>query len=196
MKRCSTKLYRSDEQEVWTDVSISHSRYIKLGHAQTVLRVAGQPSNHRTQQHLVRIDDSEIPQEFYVDNAFFDAELRETVQRKVPAKRYTNSVRVVLVSPSLNDYTFLQDQPMLKWMGTGGKPGFCQEFLLELLWWKGHGDNYIFQVCPQCSMGMATYRCDGCSRELMICEGCCLTNHANLPLHTIEVCLPHLCDNS
>ncbi len=37
MKRRGTKLYRSDEQEVWTDVSISHSRYVKLGHAQTVL---------------------------------------------------------------------------------------------------------------------------------------------------------------
>ncbi len=120
----------------------------------------------------MRIDDSEIPQEFYIDNAFFDAELRETVQRKVPAKRYTNSVCIVLVSLSLNDYTFLQDRPMLEWMGTGGKPSFRQEFFLELLWWKGHRDNYIFQVCPQCSTGMATYRCDGCSRGLLSRQSC------------------------
>ncbi len=143
----------------------------------------------------MRIDDSEIPQEFYIDNAFFDAKLRETIQRKVPVKRYTNTVHVVIISPSLNDYMFCRINLCLNGWG-GGKPGFRQEFLLELLQWKGHGDNSIFQVCPQCSTGMAAYRCDGCSRGLMICEGCCLANYVNLPLHTIEVCLPHLCDNS
>ncbi len=89
MKRHGAKLYWSDEQEVWTNVTISHSCYVKLGHTQTILWVAGQPSNRQTQQCLVRIDNSEIPQEFYVNNAFFDAKPRETVERKVPAKRYT-----------------------------------------------------------------------------------------------------------
>ncbi|PBK59521.1 hypothetical protein ARMSODRAFT_991128 [Armillaria solidipes] len=56
-------------------------------------------------------------------------------------------------------------------MGSSDKPGFREEFLLELLRWKGRGENTIFEACPQ---------------GLMVCERCCLRNHASLPLHVIQ----------
>ncbi|PBK87074.1 hypothetical protein ARMGADRAFT_1034972 [Armillaria gallica] len=80
------------------------------------------------------IDDSEIPQEFYINNAFFNAKLRETIQRKVPVKRKA---------------WFLPGVP-------------SRASSVKRVW----GQFYF--------------------SGLMICKGCCLTNHANLPLHMIK----------
>ncbi|KAK0231989.1 hypothetical protein EDD85DRAFT_955825 [Armillaria nabsnona] len=120
MKKWITlKLYRADKSNVYKDLSISHSRQVKLGHAQTVFQIAGAPSGHRTKCTLIRVGDDLVPQEFYVDSGYFNPEPTPTIQRKVPAKRYTNS-----------------DRPMLEWMGSSDKLGFHEEFLLELLRWK------------------------------------------------------------
>lgn len=60
----------------------------------------------------------------------------------------------------------------------------------------GRGNAYGVEVCPLCSDSARevaeverspVFRCEECMGGLMECRDCCLTRHARLPLHRIEV---------
>ncbi len=118
MKKRGAKLYRADKNDVWNDLSISHSHRVKPGYAHTVLQIADQPSHHRTRRCVLTINDGLILQEFHVNNGYFDPGPIQSVRRKKSAKRYTNLVFCVLWRPSVvvnSGMTFRTDQTLSGW---------------------------------------------------------------------------------
>ncbi len=65
-------------------------------------------------------------------------------------------------------------------------------YLQELLRLDGCGDN--LEICSRCSTddisNPAIYRCceNECHAAGLVCSDCCVSLHAMLPLHWIEVC--------
>ncbi|KAF8883594.1 hypothetical protein CPB85DRAFT_1165120, partial [Mucidula mucida] len=70
---------------------------------------------------------------------------------------------------------------------------FRDSYLTELLRLDGCGDNV--EICSRCSTDdistPAMYRCckNECHTVGLMCADCCVSLHATLPLHWIEVCL-------
>ncbi|KAF7290396.1 CxC2 domain-containing protein [Mycena chlorophos] len=62
------------------------------------------------------------------------------------------------------------------------------EFLGELLWHDGRGDDGN-KHCTRCHVDgrVARYRCDDCLCRRLLCEACCVEVHRQLPLHNIQV---------
>ncbi|KIP01466.1 hypothetical protein PHLGIDRAFT_80565, partial [Phlebiopsis gigantea 11061_1 CR5-6] len=65
------------------------------------------------------------------------------------------------------------------------------EYLDELVRLKGRGDhasdgNGSAVHCTDCGSADGVFRCTECFGRDLVCQGCCLTRHAQLPLHRLE----------
>ncbi len=47
---------------------------------------------------------------------------------------------------------------MLEWAGYDNKPGYQEEYLMELIHWKGRGDAIVVGGCSMCSSDSMTYQ--------------------------------------
>nr|GAT50649.1 predicted protein [Mycena chlorophos] len=67
---------------------------------------------------------------------------------------------------------------------------YRDEFLRTLLWHDGRGDDDRF--CTRCNVEghPATYRCDDCLCQRLLCKGCCVEVHGQLSLHNIQASFP------
>ncbi|KAK0433179.1 hypothetical protein EV421DRAFT_1910330 [Armillaria borealis] len=162
-----SRVYRADDTADWSDLSIAHSRRVKVGRGGSVLQYAGGPSSRRTQRVAFEIPDSHIPQEVLYDQNFPHPEPPES--KKIPAKCYVNS-----------------DRPMHEWQGYEGKVGYREEYLLELLRRNGRGGAVLQSACSNCQTGKPIFRCDSCPLGLLACKACCLKLHLSLPLHVVQ----------
>ncbi|KAK0438387.1 hypothetical protein EV421DRAFT_1738444 [Armillaria borealis] len=140
------KLHRGDEQIVWQDTSITHSRRVKVTKTGSIVQYAAGPSTHRTLHQTITIPDSHIPQEVLYDASFPDPE--PPPAKKTSPKRYMNS-----------------------WQGYDKNPGYRDEYLMELLCRKGRGDTALLSRCAQCDAGEPRYRCKSCPLCLLEWNG-------------------------
>ena len=81
-------------------------------------------------------------------------------------------------------YYVFQDEPLRQWVP------LHQEYLDELLRHEGRGD-YPPEHCPRCPKdqpaGSPIMRCKDCLMGELLCTQCCRIQHAQHPLHVVEV---------
>ncbi|KAK0496502.1 hypothetical protein EDD18DRAFT_1353276 [Armillaria luteobubalina] len=159
------KLYHSDEQAVWNDLSITHSRQIKFSNTGSVFQYAAMPREHRTQHETVTIPNSLIPQEFLYDACFPILEPPQI--KKTGPKRYSNS-----------------DCPMHKWQGYDNRPGYREEYLFELLCRNGRGDAVLLSKCAKCEVGK-----DHSSSPLHFLQKWTGERFMKTTLHALDLCI-------
>lgn len=105
----------------------------------------------------------------------------ESVGIKVkPKPRYQNTVRFPESIPmSCAECFLLQDAPLKTWVAE-----FRTVSLDERMRYEGRGNKGT--ACPDCQ-GQGAVRCEDCFGRELLCRGCCLKRHQQLPLHRIKV---------
>ncbi|KAJ6487351.1 hypothetical protein DFH09DRAFT_1339464 [Mycena vulgaris] len=74
------------------------------------------------------------------------------------------------------------DDPLRQWA-----EDHLEIFLQELLRLEGRGDHRSYSICRDCSVGKADHRCRDClGGGELLCSGCALKRHRQLPFHRIE----------
>src|SRR5882757_772500 len=65
--------------------------------------------------------------------------------------------------------------------------------LLELLW----HESYLSQSsCSLCQQSSGSYRCQDCFKSTLVCAPCCISTHAQLPFHRIQMWNGHFFERS
>lgn len=61
------------------------------------------------------------------------------------------------------------------------------KFLAEMIMLEGRGHAICQDLCVQCHIYKAEYRCLDCLRGDLYCKACVLSNHKCHPFHFIDV---------
>jgi hypothetical protein len=96
------------------------------------------------------------------------------------AKRYENSVRIIIFPVLSCLFHIPQDVPL----GTWAK--HRDEYLDECMALEGRGAFYT--SCSGCRVPMPRYRCKDCMVGPLWCKSCLVERHDQSPLHIVEVC--------
>ncbi|SJL02898.1 uncharacterized protein ARMOST_06239 [Armillaria ostoyae] len=76
--------------------------------------------------------------------------------------------------------------PMWEWAGYSHHGGYKQQYLMELIWRKGHLAN-LPTTCITCGVNTKpNFHCAECSPGRLECQICCVKRHRLMPLHCIE----------
>ena len=59
--------------------------------------------------------------------------------------------------------------------------------MLRLEGWRGHERGQC-STCPPEQRNIPTVRCDDCWTDTVLCRACCVSKHAENPLHRVKVC--------